>query len=154
MFSSSQIAGFPKLQYLKEKLSYFFILRVVRHLSKLKNDHVILVGCWHPCPGMPKVFWITKRQYFWKDLSDYIDILYKFRNWWKLRSIFVNFVGCCQACPGMPKVLKNKWPISLERDEFFCKQPNINENYQLIMSFLLAVVKHVWACTKFSKIKN
>ena len=49
---------------------------VVRHLSKLEIDHVILVGCCTYVWACPKFFEITSCQYLWKQMSSCLVFLY------------------------------------------------------------------------------
>ena len=54
-----QVAGFFKIQYLREKLNYeVCFLYMIRHSKALRDNKVIcrLFACiWFPCPGKPKV---------------------------------------------------------------------------------------------------
>ena len=67
----------------------------------------------------------------------------------------------CGKCVGMSNdvqsvpnyqiasILGNRWLVVL----VFCMQSNLDETYQIISSFLLAMVRHLW-CPKFSEITN
>ena len=90
--------------------------------------------------GVPKVLWnVIGKQCHWKNLGDSLDNLFKVRHRWKLRTEFVIFAGSCQTCPGMSKVLRKIKKQYLRKEmsgwlDFFCKQSNINQSYQLNMS--------------------
>ena len=89
-------------------------LHAGRQSLKLKVDHVLLVGCFHPCLDMPKVLW--NKSPLSLEKVDCLDFFHTVRHAWKLKFDFGHFY-CVWW--GMPKVLQNnKSPISLERYEW------------------------------------
>ena len=83
---------------------------VVRHLSKLEIDHVILVGCCTYVWACPKFFEITSCQYLWKQMSSCLVFLYMAKHRWKLPIDYVIFVGCgpVRACPKFSEITNYK----------------------------------------------
>ena len=60
MLSPNQIAGFLKLQYLRNNRTYNIdFLHVGKHPLRLQSDHVILGGCGQACLEMPKEVFIS-----------------------------------------------------------------------------------------------
>lgn len=114
MLLFNQIAGFFKLQYLKNKLGDCFD---------------ILSTVWHR----------------WIQINISIFVV--------CGQAVVRHVWACSECSKKTKA------ISVERDKlslflsvFAFSQTSVNA--QLIISFLLGMVRHVWVCLKFSLITN
>ena len=60
MLLPNQIAGFLKLQYLRNNRTYNIdSLHVGKHPLRLQSDHVILGGCCQTCLEMPKEVFIS-----------------------------------------------------------------------------------------------